>query len=50
MENQYIRLINRNHPLPPDYIPKYLVDIGLPFDATMDDPNVSGKMRRSRCP
>ena len=25
MENQYIRLINRNHPLPPDYIPKYLV-------------------------
>ena len=38
MENQYIRLINRNHPLPPDYIPKYLVDIGLPFDAATDDP------------
>lgn len=38
MENQYTRLINRSHPLPPGYIPETLVDIGLPFDAPPDDP------------
>lgn len=26
-------LINREHPLPEDYIPEHLVDAGLPFDA-----------------
>lgn len=33
MDKNYIRLINREHPLPANYIPPNLVDIGLPFDA-----------------
>lgn len=31
--DKYYRLINREHPLPENYIPDNLVDIGLPFDA-----------------
>lgn len=31
--DKYFRLINREHPLPRNYIPSDLVDIGLPFDA-----------------
>ena len=31
--DKYFRLINREHPLPSNYIPSDLVDIGLPFDA-----------------
>lgn len=38
MKNMYTRLINREHPLPEDYIPSNLVDIGLPFDALPHDP------------
>lgn len=33
MDKDYTILINREHPLPVDFIPKHLVDIGLPFDA-----------------
>lgn len=33
MDKIYTRLINREHPLPEEYIPSGLVDIGLPFDA-----------------
>ena len=33
MNKIYTRLINREHPLPEEYIPSRLVDIGLPFDA-----------------
>lgn len=33
MNKIYTRLINREHPLPEEYIPSGLVDIGLPFDA-----------------
>lgn len=32
MQNIYTRLINRNHPLPPDYVPENLVDIGIPYE------------------
>lgn len=38
MNSIYTRLINRDHPLPADYIPKGLVDIGIPFDALPGDP------------
>ncbi len=38
MQNIYTRLINRNHPLPPDYVPENLVDIGIPFDTRPGDP------------
>lgn len=37
MQNIYTRLINRNHPLPPDYVPENLVDIGIPFDTRPGD-------------
>lgn len=30
--DKYFRLINREHPLPENYIPDNLTDIGLPFD------------------
>ena len=33
MDKDYTILINRKHPLPEDFIPEHLVDIGLPFDA-----------------
>lgn len=33
MDKDYTILINREHPLPADFIPEQLVDIGLPFDA-----------------
>ena len=29
----YIRLINREHPLPETFVPEHLIDIGLPFEA-----------------
>lgn len=29
---KYIRLINKTHPLPKEFVPSCLVDIGLPFD------------------
>lgn len=38
MKCNYTRLINREHPLPPDYIPDSLVDLGLPFDTPPGDP------------
>lgn len=38
MNHIYTRLINREHPLPKDYVPDNLVDIGLPFDAPPHDP------------
>ncbi|MDO4308579.1 MAG: M15 family metallopeptidase [Eubacteriales bacterium] len=38
MNSIYTRLINREHPLPADYIPEGLVDIGIPFDALPGDP------------
>ena len=38
MQNIYTRLINRNHPLPPDYVPENLVDIGIPFDTRPGNP------------
>ena len=38
MNHIYTRLINREHPLPEDYVPDNLVDIGLPFDAPPHDP------------
>ena len=34
----YTRLINKDHPLPPDYVPENLTDIGIPFDAPCGDP------------
>lgn len=34
----YIRLINREHPLPETFVPEHLIDIGLPFEAAPDDP------------
>ena len=37
MNSIYTRLINREHPLPEDYIPKNLIDIGIPFDAAPGD-------------
>lgn len=33
MKKKYFQLINKEHPLPADYIPENLVDLGLPFDA-----------------
>lgn len=36
-ENPYIRLINQKHPLPEDFVPDCLTDIGLPFDALPGD-------------
>ena len=33
----YTRLINKEYPLPPDYVPPDLIDIGLPFDCAPDD-------------
>mgnify|MGYP006945616536 FL=1 len=36
--NLYARLINKDHPLPPDYVPENLTDIGIPFDAPCGDP------------
>lgn len=38
MNSIYTRLINKEHPLPEDYIPPNLIDIGLPFDALPGDP------------
>ena len=38
MQTDYTRLINQSHPLPPDYIPENLIDIGIPFDALPGDP------------
>ena len=32
MITDYTRLINKEYPLPPDYVPPDLIDIGLPFD------------------
>ena len=37
MQNLYTRLINRNHPLPSNYVPENLVDIGIPFHACLND-------------
>ena len=34
----YIRLINREHPLPETFVPEHLIDIGLPFEAAPGDP------------
>lgn len=34
----YIRLINKTHPLPEGYIPKNLTDTGIPFDALPGNP------------
>ena len=51
MQNIYTRLINRNHPLPPDYVPENLVDIGIPFDTRPGDPKrLLEKKDCSRCP
>ena len=36
--NLYTRLINKDYPLPPDYVPENLTDIGIPFDAPCGDP------------
>ena len=33
--SQYTRLINRSHPLSPDYRPVSLIDAGIPFDAPL---------------
>ena len=38
MDKDYTILINRKHPLPEDFIPEHLVDIGLPFDAVPGEP------------
>lgn len=38
MKTIYTRLINAEHPLPPDYVPESLVDLGLPFDAPPGNP------------
>ena len=38
MDNHtYIRLINKEYPLPSGFIPANLVDSGIPFDAPADD-------------
>lgn len=34
----YTRLINREYPLPEDFVPEHLIDIGIPFDALPGDP------------
>ena len=40
MDNHtYIRLINKEYPLPAGFIPANLVDSGIPFDAPADDEN-----------
>ena len=36
--NIYVRLINKDHPLPEGYIPEGLIDAGIPFDAPPGDP------------
>nr|WP_297883711.1 M15 family metallopeptidase [uncultured Blautia sp.] len=38
MDKKYTVLINKDHPLSADFIPKPLVDIGLPFEAVPEDP------------
>ena len=38
MITDYTRLINKEHPLPADYVPHNLVDIGLPFTCAPADP------------
>ena len=38
MDKDYTILINREYPLPEDFIPEHLVDIGLPFDAVPGEP------------
>ena len=35
--DSYTRLINGKHPLPEEYVPKQLTDIGLPFQASSQD-------------
>ena len=40
MDKDYTILINRKHPLPEDFIPEHLVDIGLPFDAVPESLSV----------
>ena len=37
MDKDYTILINKEHPLPADFIPEHLIDIGLPFDAIPGD-------------
>lgn len=37
MDKDYTILINKKHPLPADFIPEHLIDIGLPFDAIPGD-------------
>lgn len=36
-ENKYIRLINKEHPLPEDFVPSGLTDMGIPFEAPYGD-------------
>lgn len=38
MDKDYTILINSKNPLPADFIPKHLIDTGLPFDAIPGDP------------
>lgn len=38
MNSIYTRLINREHPLPENYVPESLIDIGIPFDAAPGNP------------
>lgn len=38
MITDYTRLINKEYPLPPDYVPPDLIDIGLPFDCAPGNP------------
>lgn len=38
MITDYTRLINKEYPLPPDYVPPDLIDIGLPFDCAPSNP------------
>lgn len=35
--NDYTQLINREHPLPKDFVPHNLIDSGIPFDAPAGD-------------
>lgn len=48
----YIRLINREHPLPETFVPEHLIDIGLPFEAAPGDPKrlLECQAARSRLP
>lgn len=46
--NDYTLLINREHPLPMDYIPADLVDSGIPFDAPPHDPKRLLESRTAR--